>query len=251
MRFITTGFANIATRFFPPWVLFRIATRDIPKGLAQMQPIPETMRPTEAETRPAVLVPPPIDGASKELRDEYRRLQARSDALEMDKANAAQHRAAESNDKPKPVGKAVAEETGGVDLSEDGQIIHEAGQIRGLAVELLRTELRLRVDLADYLERWRAECRRVGDDLEAKLEQTRAGIQAELVKLGYVDPEADKLSPFRVTPRMIEAHPAVASARSDWQAAGKLSRDEYFVVNRRKVESLRRLIEREAERLPS
>lgn len=201
----------------------------------------DTLQLTTTETRPAVFIPHPI---AIRLRKQYTHLQARSAALEADKVNAASPRADFAEDEAadceaKPIGKAVAEETGG-NLFQHGQIARGIQQVRDNVIGLLRTELRLRIDVAQYLERWWAKVGKAVTGARARLDNIRADIQAELVKQGYVDPANDngRTPGIRITHKMIESHPAVVSGRAAYRRARKLNGKHLATVNLRETERL-------------
>lgn len=179
----------------------------------------DAMRPTTAEQRPPVLIPEPPDGAGSELRAEFDVLQARSDALQFDKANAVDHRAdfmAELNAMADAATEAAESSKATAELIEDAvddayavendrAWAWEFQQVRDIAVGLLRKELALRVDLAGYVERW---------------EETPAGVNGDGKHAGF-----------------------------DVPGSGKLDCDTSAANNQREIEVLRRLIRREAATL--
>jgi hypothetical protein len=151
--------------------------------------------------------------------------------------------------------QAIAEFTGSVGVEEDRSIAWEATEVRDIAIGLLRKELGIRVDLVGYLKRWQVEGRKAIVALRAKLEETRVGVRAYLIKGhskygGFHDPEMHKLSGSRVLPGYVLSHPAVVAATVELKGViGTLNGTKPVSENAREIEELRRLIRSEAARL--
>jgi hypothetical protein len=217
---------------------------------------PIELKPSIAEQRRAVTIPA-CDGASETLKREFDVLQARSDALEADRSHAAQHRAdfaRELEEMTETIAVVKDDPAGIVGIVEDKSITWEATTVRDIAIGLLRKELSIRGDLTGYLERWQVEGRKLVGTLRGKLEETREGVTAWLIKGhskfgGFHDPKTCKLSPSRVLPGYINSHPAVLAATAELKAAEGPPKTKPVPVNAREMEELRRLIRSEAARL--
>ena len=206
-------------------------------------------RPASSFRRRPITVPKPTSGASKALREEYESFRARADALEEHRRNIAKHRADFEKELDDFLdGNPEVSEISGVPAFGPA-INFEAREIRDLECGNLQEELKLRVDLEKYLERWTTQVRKSRKDAEKKLVKAEASVYSGLLELGYLDPTEHKLSPFRIIPGMIHAHPARGKALGEVKTLQGLVTAKPIPENRKQIEELRREIKAEVSRL--
>jgi hypothetical protein len=121
--------------------------------------------------------------------------------------------------------KAVTAEAADVTV----KALRESGEAHFTIFELLRDELALRKDLAEFDEHRHAERSKASDDAYTAVEATEAGIRAGLVALGYVDAPPTEYVVGRITPGMIHDHPSVRAARDKLDALSSQCSDRPFL----------------------
>ena len=163
---------------------------------------------------------------------------------------AAQHRADFARELEDLTEVVVTNDERNITVAQDRSIAFEGLTVRNIAIALFRKELSIRGELTDYLGRWLIEARKDIDKLRAQHVKVQADILAGLIEFGYDDPAEKKLSPSRVLPGYLFAHPEVWAAKREFDAArGLTNGTKWIPENAREIENLRRLIRSEAARL--
>jgi hypothetical protein len=100
----------------------------------------------------------------------------------------------------------------------DAKTLEKRSRSRFTEYDLLREEVLVRRELQTFDDARRKECRTAAGQAYTAHTVAQSEIRAALVCLGYVEAEPEALVIGKITPGMVNSHPAVVEARNKYES---------------------------------